>query len=194
MQATSYHNINMPKLQTSLNPEWKIEHEFISKSSRDFAHCVYLWNVYLFIFRIHYLFIYVFLLLPEVQKLCFLALCQIICLFMYLFYFQKSRNVMFSGTVPDYLFIYVFILLPEVQKCYVFWHCARLFVYLFIYCTSRSPEMLCFQALCTLQDRFILVVSFFKTDITMSWINTNTLNKHFFASSVTYRYTSRYIW
>ncbi len=56
--------------------------------------------------------------------LCFLALCQIICLFMYLFYFQRSRNVMFSGTVPDYLLIYVFILFPEVQKCYVFRHCA----------------------------------------------------------------------
>ncbi len=55
-----------------------------------FAHCVYLWNVYLFIFCIHYLFIYVFLLFPEVQ------------------------NVFFSGTVPDYLFIYGFILFPEV--------------------------------------------------------------------------------
>ncbi len=54
-------------------------------------------------------------------------------LFMYFYYFQKSRNVMFSGTVPDYLFISII---------------------------SRSPEMLCFQALCTLQDRFISVVSF----------------------------------
>ncbi len=120
-----------------------------------------------------YLFIYVFILFPEVQKcyvfwhwarlfvyLCisfisrspemlwFLALCQIICLFMYLFYFQKSRNVMFSGTEPDYLFIYVFLLFPEVQKCYVFGHCARYFVYLCIYFIFRSPEMLCFRALC----------------------------------------------
>ncbi len=55
-------------------------------------------------------------------------------LFIYVFlFFQKSRNVMFSGTVPYYLFIYVFLLFPEVQKCYVFRHCARLFVYLF-YC------------------------------------------------------------
>ncbi len=71
-----------------------------------------------------YLFIYVFILFPEVQRcyvfrhcvrlfvylciyfisrstemLCFQALCQIICLFMYLFYFQKYRDVMFSGTV-----------------------------------------------------------------------------------------------
>ncbi len=34
-------------------------------------------------------------------------------LFMYFYYFQKSRNVMFSGTVSDYLFIYVFLLFPE---------------------------------------------------------------------------------
>ncbi len=164
----------MPKLQTSLNPEWKIEHKFISKSSRDAFHgfCTLCISVKcVFIYFSHSLFVY---------------LCISIT--------SRSPEIMFSGTVPDYLFIYVFILLPEVQKCYVFWHCARLFVYLCIYFTSRSPEMLCFQALCTLQDRFILVVSFFKTDITMSWINTNTLNKHFFASSVTYRYTSRYIW
>ncbi len=80
--------------------------------------------------------------------LCFQALCQIICLFMYFYYFQKSRNVMFSGTVsdylffsgtvPDYLFIYVFLLFPEVQKCYVFRHCVRLFVYLCISIISRS--------------------------------------------------------
>ncbi len=116
-----------------------------------------------------YLFIYVFLLFPEVQRcyvfrhcaklfvylcisiisrssemLCFLALCHIISLFMYFYYFQKSRDVMFLGTVPDYLFIYVFLLFPEVQKCYVFWHCVRLFVYLCISIISRSPEMLCF--------------------------------------------------
>ncbi len=135
-----------------------------------------------------YLFIYVFLLFPEVQKyyvfghcarlfvylcisfisrspeiLCFRALCQIICLFMYLFYFQKSRNVMFSGTEPDYLFIYVFILFPEVQKCYVFWHCARLFVYLCIYFISRSPEMLCFLALCQIICLFMYLFYFQKS-------------------------------
>ncbi len=83
--------------------------------------------------------------------LCFQALHQIICLVMYFYYFQKSKNVMFSGTVPDYLFSYVFLLFPEVQKCcfqalcqiiclvmyfyyfqksrnVVFRHCARLFV------------------------------------------------------------------
>ncbi len=76
------------------------------------------------------------------EMLFFQALCQIICLFMYLYYLQKSRNVMFSWTVPDYLFIYVFLLFPEVQKCYVFWHCVRLFVYLCISIISRSPEML----------------------------------------------------
>ncbi len=79
---------------------------------------------------------------PEI--LCFLALCQIICLFMYFYYFQKSRDVMFLGTVPDYLFMYFYYF----QKCYVFRHCARLFVYLCISIISRSPEMLCFQALC----------------------------------------------
>ncbi len=57
---------------------------------------------------------------------------------MYFYYFQKSRNVMFSGTVPDYLFIYVFILFPEEQK-------------------------FCFQALRTLQDRFISVFSFWNS-------------------------------
>ncbi len=164
MLATSYHNVNMPKRQTSFNPEWTKEHEFISKSSRDAFHgfCTLCRSeVYLCISIISrspemlfsytvpdYLFIYVFLLFSEVQKdyvfrhcarlfvylcisiisrsperlcfrhcarlfvylcisiisrsperLCFQALCQIICLFIYLFYFQKSRNVMFSGTV-----------------------------------------------------------------------------------------------
>ncbi len=41
--------------------------------------------------------------------LCFLALCQII-LFIYVFLLfpEVPRDVMFSGTVSDYLFIYVF--------------------------------------------------------------------------------------
>ncbi len=135
-----------------------------------------------------YLFIYVFLLVPEVQKcyvfrhwvrlfvylcisiisrspemLCFLALCQIICLFMYFYYFQKSRNVMISGTVSDYLFIYVFLLFPEVQKCYVFRHCARLFVYLCISIISRSPEILCFLALCQIICLFMYFYYFQKS-------------------------------
>ncbi len=135
-----------------------------------------------------YLFIYVFLLFPEVQKgcvfrhcvrllvylcisiisrspemLCFQALCQIISLFMYFYYFQKSRNVMFSGTVSDYLFIYAFILFPEIQKCYVFRHCARLFVYLCISIISRSPEMLCFQALCQIICLFMYFYYFQKS-------------------------------
>ncbi len=70
-----------------------------------------------------------------------------------------------------YLFNYGFLLFPEVQKCYVFWHWARLFVYLCISFISRSPEMLCFQALCTLQDRFISVVSFWNR-------HHNVLNKY----------------
>ncbi len=135
-----------------------------------------------------YLFIYVFLLFPEVQKfyvfrhwarlfvylcisiisripemLCFQALCQIICLFMYFYYFQKSRNFMFSGTEPDYLFIYVFLLFPEVQKCYVFSHCVRLFVYLCISIISRSPEMLCFQSLCHIICLFMYCYYFQKS-------------------------------
>ncbi len=110
-----------------------------------------------------YLFIYVFLLFPEVQKFCFQTLCQIICLFMYSYYFQKSRNVMFSDTVPDYLFIYVFLLFPEVQKCYVFRHCARLFVYLCISIISRCPEMLCFQALCQIICLFMYFYYFQKS-------------------------------
>ncbi len=65
----------------------------------DFAHCVYLWNVYLFIFRIHYVYLCISIISRSPEMLCFQALCHIICLFIYLFYFQKSRNVMFSGTV-----------------------------------------------------------------------------------------------
>ncbi len=135
-----------------------------------------------------YLFIYVFLLFPEVQKfyvfrhcvrlfvylcisiisrspeiLCFQVLCQIICLFMYFYYFQKSRNVMFSGTVSDYLFIYVFLLFPEVQNFFVFRYCARLFVYLCISIISRSPEMLCFQALCQIICLFMYLYYFQKS-------------------------------
>ncbi len=135
-----------------------------------------------------YLFIYVFLLFPEVQKfyifrhcvrlfvnlcisiisrspemLCFQALCQIICLYMYFYFSQKSRNVMFSGTVSDYLFIYVFLLFPEVQKCYVFRHCVRLFVYICISIISRSPEMLCFQALCQIICLFMYFYYFQKS-------------------------------
>ncbi len=91
------------------------------------------------------------------------------------------------------LFVYLCIfIISGIQKCYVFWHCARLFVYLCISFISRSPGMLCFQALCTLQDRFISVVSFWNR-------HHNVLNKNkfceqtLFASSVTHRSTSRYI-
>ncbi len=134
MLATSYHNVNMPKRQTSFNPEWTKEHKFISKSSRDAFH----------------------------------VFCTMWSLFMYFYYFQKSRNFMFSATEPDYLFIYVFLLFPGVQKCYVFRHWAV--------CQTGSSQW-----------------SVFETDITMSWISTNTVNKHFFSSSVTHRSTSRYI-
>ncbi len=115
--------------------------------------------IYLFFAFIICLCIYFISRSPEM--LCFQALCQIICLFMYLYYFQKSRNVMFSGTVSDYLFIYVFILFPEVQKCYVFWHCARWFVYLCISIISRSPEMLCFLALCQMICLFMYFYYFY---------------------------------
>ncbi len=135
MLATSYHNVNMPKCQTSFNPEWTKEHECISKSSRDAFHgfsTLYCCEVYLCISIISRS--------PEI--VCFLA------------------------HLPDYLFIYVFLLFPEVQKC--FRHCAL--------CKTGSSQW-----------------SVFETDITMSWINTNTVNKHVFASSVTHRSTSRYI-
>ncbi len=116
-----YHYVNMQKRQTSFNPEWTKEHKFISKSSRDAFHgfCT--------LCRCKvYLCIYIFSRSPEM--LCFLALCQIICLFMYVFYFHKSRYVLFSWAVPDYLFIYVFLLFPEVQKGYVFRHCEDRFI------------------------------------------------------------------
>ncbi len=113
----------------------------------DFAHCVYLWNVYLFIFHIHY------------------------------------------------LFIYVFLLFTKVQKCYIFWHCARLFVYLCISFIPKSRNVI-FSGTVGLCISFIsrsvmfsgtvhlARLSVFETEITMSWINTNTVNKYFFASSV----------
>ncbi len=88
---------------TSFNPEWTKEHECISKSSRDTFHgfctlCVSVKCV--FIYFSHSLFVYLCIsITSRSPDFFFLALCQIICLFMYLFYFQKSRNVMFSGTV-----------------------------------------------------------------------------------------------
>ncbi len=75
---------------------------------------------------------------------------------MYFYYFQKSRNVMFSGTVPDYLFIYVFLLFPGVQKCYVFWHCARLFVYLCISIIFRKSRNVTFSG--TVPDYLFIYV------------------------------------
>ncbi len=136
MLATSYHDVNRPKHQTSFIPEWTKEHEFISKSSRDAFHgfCTLCrCEVYLCISIIS----------RSPEMLCFLALYQIICLFMHFFYFQKSNNIVFR-------------------------HCAL--------CKTGSSQW-----------------SVFETDITMSWINTNTVNKHFFASSVTHRSTSRYM-
>ncbi len=161
----------MPKCQTSFNPEWTKEHKFISKSSRDAFHgfctlCVSVKCVFIYILYSLFVYLCIFI-ISGIQKCCFLALCQIICLFVYLFYFQKSTNVMFSGTVPNYLFIYVFllfpesrnvmfsgtvldylfihvfILFPEVQACYVFRHCAL--------CKTGSSQW-----------------SVFETDITMS--------------------------
>ncbi len=48
---------------------------------------------------------------PEVQKCYVFWHCARLFLF-----FQKSRNVMFSGTVPDYLFIYVFLFFQKSRK------------------------------------------------------------------------------
>ncbi len=134
MLATSYHNVNMPKRQTSFNPEWTKELEFISKRSRDAFH-----------------------------GFCTLCRCEV-----YLCIYFISRNFMFSGTVSDYLFIYVFILFPEVQKCYIFRHCA-----LQVHLSGQFLKQY--------------------NNTLINWINTNTVNKHFFASYVTYRSTSRYI-
>ncbi len=94
----------------------------------------------------------------EVQKCYVFWHCS--RLFVYFYYFQKSRNVMFSGTVSDYLLIYVFLLFPEVQKCHVFGHCVRLFVYLCISIISRSPEMLCFLAPCQIICFFYVFLLF----------------------------------
>ncbi len=58
-------------------------------------------------------------------------------LLIYVYFISRSPEMLFSGTVPDYLFIYVYFI-------------------------SRSTEILCFQSLCTLQDRFISMVSFLK--------------------------------
>ncbi len=80
--------------------------------------------------------------------LCFQALCQIICLFMYLFYFQKYRNFIFSGTVPDYLFIYVFLLFPEVQKGYVFRQCQLPLVSVIAFTCSSCALLLIYWAPC----------------------------------------------
>ncbi len=197
----------MPKRQTSFNPEWTKEQEFISKSSRDAFHgfcALCCFEVYLCISIIsrstemlcfqalcQIICLCIYFISRSTEMLCFQALCQIICLFMYFFYFQKYRDVMFSGTVSDYLFIYVFLLFPEVQRCYVFGHCVRLFVYVFL----LFPEVQrCYVFRhCALCKTGSSQWSVFETDITMSWINTNTVNKHFFASSVTLRSTSRYI-
>ncbi len=146
----------MPKRQTSFNPGWTKEHKFISKSSRDAFHgfctlCVSVKCVFIYILYSLFVYLCICIISRSPEIVCFLALCQIICLFVYLFYFQKSRNVMFSGTVPDYLFIHVFFFFPEVQKCYVFRHCAL--------CKTGSSQW-----------------SVFETDITMSWIRTNTVN------------------
>ncbi len=86
-------------------------------------------------------------------------------------FFGENWNVYLFIFRIHYLFNSVFLLFSEAQQCYVFRHCARLFVYLCISIISRSTEMLCFQALCTLQDRFISVVSFWNR-------HHNVLNKY----------------
>ncbi len=157
--------------------------------------------------------------------LCFLALCQIICFFMYFYYFLNPEIVCFLALCQIIFYLCIFVIsrihkcyvfwhcarlfvylcifiISGIQKCYVFWHCARLFVYLCIYFISRSPQML-FSG--TVPDYLFIYVfilflevqacyvfrhcalcktgssqwSVFETDITMSWIRTNTVNKHF---------------
>ncbi len=104
------------------------------------------------------LFIYVFLLFPEVQKCCFQALCQIICLcisiisrspemlcFLALWQIiclcisiiSRSPVMLFSGTVPDYL-LFMYFYYFQKSRNVVFRHCARLFVYLCISIISRN--------------------------------------------------------
>ncbi len=98
MLATSYHYVNMPKRQASFNPEWTKEHEFISKSSRDTFHgfCTLVTVKCVFIYFSHSLFVYlcISIISRSPEMLCFLTLCQIICFFMYFFYFQKSRKAL----------------------------------------------------------------------------------------------------
>ncbi len=86
----------------------------------------------------------------------------------FLLFPEVQRMLCFQGTCVRLFCLCISIGFPEVQRCYVFRHCAL--------CKTGSSQW-----------------SVFETDITMSWINTNTVNKHFFASSVTLRSTSRYI-
>ncbi len=84
-------------------------------------------------------------------------------------FFEKQHHL--RMTKSSLFFAFVICLIMDFyyfQKCYVFRHCAL--------CKTGSSQW-----------------SVFETDITMSWINTNTVNKYFFASSATHRSTSRYI-
>ncbi len=144
MLASSYHNVNMPKYQTSFKPEWTKEHKLYQKAVEtlfmDFAHCVYLWNVYLFLFCIHYLFIYVFLLFPEVQKCIFFWHCA--RLFVYLWFYFISRSVMFSGTVH---WIYRFISVVS------FWNRHHNVLNKYKYCEKKNTFLpLLFLSICIL--------------------------------------------
>ncbi len=133
-------------------------------NSQWILHSVYLWNLFL-----HYLFIYVFLLLTEVQKCYVFWHCARLFvsrnvifsgtvpdyLFMYLFYFQKSRNVVFSGTLPDYLFMYLYYFQKSRNVIFSGTLPDYLFMYLFYFQKSRN---VIFSV--TVHFRFISEVSF----------------------------------
>ncbi len=89
-----------------------------------------------------YLFIYVF---PEM--LCFQALCQIICLFMY-FYFSRSPEMLYFQALSQIICLFMYFYFsrsPEMLCFQALFHVICLLMYFYF---SRSPEMLCFLALC----------------------------------------------
>ncbi len=136
MLATSYHNVNMLKWQTSFNPEWTKEHEFISKSSRDAFHgCCTLCHCEV-----------------DVSSQGKAAIGRHAST-------EKHKSNRWAAGTSSLRSFFREATSPQNDKISAYFS-HSLFVYLCIYFISRSPELLCFQALCTLQDRFISVVSF----------------------------------
>ncbi len=89
-----------------------------------------------------YLFIYVFLLFPEVQKCYVFRHCARLLVYLCISIISRSPEMLFSGTVSDYLFIYVFLLFPEVQKCHVFRHCQIICVFMYFYYFQKSRNVM----------------------------------------------------